>query len=57
MRGVDGTVTSIVANRYTVKCGNKEYTAYARGKLRRDGEFYGIARVTNGVARAEKKLC
>ena len=26
-------------------------------KLRRDGEFYGIARVTNGVARAEKKLC
>lgn len=40
MRGVDGTVTSIVANRYTVKCGNKEYTAYARGKLRRDGDIY-----------------
>ena len=26
-------------------------------KLRREGEFYGIARVENGVARAEKKLC
>ena len=26
-------------------------------KLFRDGEFYGIARVENGIARAEKKLC
>lgn len=26
-------------------------------KLRRDGVFYGIARVKDGVARAEKKLC
>lgn len=40
MRGVDGTVTSVVAGRYTVKCGNKAYVAYARGKLRRDGDIY-----------------
>ncbi len=28
-----------------------------RYKLYRNGEFYGIARVSDGIARAEKKLC
>ena len=31
--------------------------ADGRYKLYREGEFYGIARVENGIARAEKKLC
>lgn len=34
-----------------VHCADGQY------KLYRDGTFYGIARVENGIARAEKKLC
>ena len=35
----------------SVECADGQY------KLYRGGEFYGIARVEAGIARAEKKLC
>lgn len=40
-KSLDGKVTKIVSNRYTVRADDgKEYRAYARGKLRLQGDIY-----------------
>ena len=49
LEGADGRIFNGVGVR--VPCADGRY------KLYREGEFYGIARVENGIARAEKKLC
>lgn len=40
LKSLDGKVVKIVSNRYTVKCGDKSYKAFARGKLRLQGDIY-----------------
>lgn len=49
MEGADGRIFNGVA----VECALKD----GLYKLYRDKEFYGLARVANGYAKAEKKLC
>ena len=40
-KSLDGKVTKIVSNRYTVRGSDgKEYRAYGRGKLRLQGDIY-----------------